>query len=58
MSNISRVERAGYRSVLPLGSLFWYLDCVAGMIWATSHRGEGMARCRISHDATATCLDL
>ena len=53
----SRFERAGYHAALPLESLSLVSDCFAGMIWATSHRGEGMPRCTISHDATATRLE-
>lgn len=43
----SRVERAGYHSTPPLGILSGRFDCAAGMIRATTHRGEGMPRCRI-----------
>ena len=41
----------------PPESLSWCFDCFADLIWATSQRSEGMARCKISHDATATRLD-
>ena len=55
MSYGSRVERTGFHPVLSLGSSRWCLDCVAGMTWTTSHRGEGMSHCKIS---TATRFDL
>ena len=52
-----RVERVGYHSVPQLESVSWYFDCFAVILWATSHRGEGMPRCKMSHDATATRLE-
>ena len=52
-----RVERAGCDSDPPLDSVSWCFDCFAGILWATSHRGEGMPRCKMSHDATATRLE-
>ena len=52
-----RVERAGCHSAPPLASVSLNFDRFAGTLWATSHRGEGLPRCKMSHDASATRLD-
>ena len=51
-----RDECACDHSVPPFESVSWYFDCFAGILWATSRRGEGMPRCKRSNDATPTRL--
>ena len=41
----------------PFKIMGWCFDFLTGILWATRHRGEGMPRCKMSHDATATRLD-
>ena len=40
----------------PFKIMGWCFDFLTGILWATRHRGEGMPRCKMSHDATATRL--